>query len=67
MPMSKPTIDPALRALLVCPVCRGDLADETSLTGETTLVCLVDRLVFPVVDGVPWLILETARRLDPLA
>lgn len=51
-------VDAELRALLVCPLCRGELEDRPD-----ALVCRVDRVAFPVVDGVPYLIRETARRL----
>ncbi len=54
----KREIDRELRALLVCPVCRGELEDRPD-----ALVCSADRLAFPVVDGVPYLILETAHKL----
>ena len=50
------SVDPALRALLVCPVCRAELVDL-----ERGLLCSADRLVFPVKDGVPWLVRELAE------
>lgn len=51
-------IDPALRALLVCPLCRGELEDRPG-----ALACRACGLAFPVVDGVPWLIREAAKKL----
>ncbi|MEM6929590.1 MAG: Trm112 family protein [Myxococcota bacterium] len=39
----------------MCPICRGPLTDV-----EMGLECPTDRLVYPVVDGVPWLIEERA-------
>lgn len=55
------TIDPALLAILVCPVTRTPLAyDEDA--GE--LVSHAAGLAFPVVDDVPILLLEEARLLD---
>jgi uncharacterized protein len=52
-------LDPELRALLVCPVCRGDLADH-----RRGLLCAVDKLIFPVEDGVPILVLELALPVE---
>jgi uncharacterized protein YbaR (Trm112 family) len=48
-----------LRALLVCPVCRGELEDVPG-----GLLCSADRLRFRVVDGVPWLVRELAERAE---
>lgn len=52
-------IDPKLRAMIVCPQCRGDLADEAD-----TLVCTACRLAYPVNDGVPALLVDEARSLS---
>jgi uncharacterized protein YbaR (Trm112 family) len=52
-------LDPELRALLVCPVCRGELTDVAD-----GLRCPHDRLVYPIVDGIPWMVPEHARRED---
>ena len=51
-------VDPTLRALLVCPSCRGELEDA-----ERGLICRAEGLVFPVEDGVPILVRELARRV----
>lgn len=55
------TIDPALLAILVCPLTRtpliyDDAADE--------LISPVAGLAYPVRDGVPVLLVEEARPLD---
>jgi uncharacterized protein YbaR (Trm112 family) len=50
-------IDAELRAMLVCPSCRGELLDV-----DAGLRCVAERLVYPVVDGTPWLLVEEARR-----
>lgn len=50
------TLDPRVRAILVCPICRGELDLEPA-----GLVCRSDQLLFPVVDGVPWMIPERAK------
>lgn len=53
------TLDPELRALLVCPRCRGELRDAPD-----ALDCETCRVSWPVVDDVPYLVDECARPLD---
>jgi len=53
-------VEPKLLEILVCPLCKGKLvyrkeADE--------LVCKVDRLGYPVKDGIPVMLEEEARKL----
>ncbi len=57
--MSHPsgTVDPTLRSLLVCPVCRGVLEEHAQ-----GLACRACRLVYPVVQGCPWMLPERARK-----
>ncbi len=72
-------MDPRLRGLLVCPRCRGELellpsaivvprsrtgTPRAEATAEEELRCAACRARWPVVDGVPWLVEEVARR-DP--
>ena len=57
-------MDARLLDILVCPLCKGPLrlADE----GDTkALVCRSDRLAFPVRDGIPVMLAEEARPLEP--
>ena len=58
---SQPTphgaVDPLLRSLLVCPLCKGELEDV-----EDGLRCDKDGLTYPIVDGVPWMLPERAKR-----
>lgn len=58
--MSDPTppLDPRLRALLVCPRCRGELADHA-----LGLACPSCRRLYPVIDGVPRMAPEEDVRL----
>lgn len=49
------TIDPEVRALLVCPACRGELSDVPA-----GLHCGACALVYPVEEGVPYLVRECA-------
>jgi uncharacterized protein YbaR (Trm112 family) len=56
-------VDEALLRLLVCPGCKGPLSWRPQ-THE--LVCLTERLAFPVRDGLPVLLADEARPLaDP--
>ena len=55
-------MDPKLVEILVCPLCKGPLAFRKE-AGE--LVCKADRLAFPVKDGIPVMLEEEARTLDP--
>ena len=48
-----------VRELLVCPVCRGELKDNT-----LGLACTQDQLIFPVRDGIPMMLEELALPLN---
>jgi uncharacterized protein YbaR (Trm112 family) len=53
-------MDRKLLDILVCPICKGKLvyvkkADE--------LICKVDRLAYPIRDGIPVMLEEEAREL----
>jgi uncharacterized protein YbaR (Trm112 family) len=50
-------IDAVIRSLLVCPSCRGELDD-----GPGVLTCRSCEVSYPVVEGVPYLVVECARR-----
>jgi uncharacterized protein YbaR (Trm112 family) len=59
------TLDHRLVDLLVCPVCKGPLALRRD--GELRpidLVCLADRLAFPIRDGIPVMLEGEALPLD---
>jgi len=53
-------VDPRLLDILVCPLCKGKLVYRTQ-AGE--LVCKADRLAYPVMDGIPVMLEEEARKL----
>jgi uncharacterized protein YbaR (Trm112 family) len=53
-------VDPRLLDILVCPLCKGKLVYRKE-AGE--LVCKVDRLAYPVMDGIPVMLEEEARKL----
>ncbi len=50
-------LDPELRELLCCPRCRKPLRDV-----PRGLLCSHDRVVWPIVDGVPYLVEERVLR-----
>ncbi|GGF56442.1 hypothetical protein GCM10011519_33000 [Marmoricola endophyticus] len=57
-------LDPALRAILVCPQCRGDLTDDEAAGGESGLVCPACRLRYAVSDdGIPDMLVDDAQPL----
>ena len=56
-------MDPKLLEILVCPICKGPLVYRRDVK---ELVCKADRLAFPIKDGIPVMLEEDARKLDPL-
>jgi uncharacterized protein YbaR (Trm112 family) len=52
-------IPAVVRALLVCPRCRGDLADAGTADAPE-LVCAACRVKYPVEQGIPVLLSERA-------
>lgn len=53
-------MDPKLLEILVCPLCKGPLVHR-----KDELICKADRLAFPIRDGIPVMLEDEARRLDP--
>ena len=56
------TLDAELLAVLVCPVTRGPLRYDEA---REELVSDAAGLAYPVRDGVPVMLVEEARRIDP--
>ncbi|MGI4855502.1 MAG: Trm112 family protein [Janthinobacterium lividum] len=61
-------MDARLLEILVCPLCKGPLKyDRTA----QELVCAVDKLAYPIQDGIPVMLADEARttvegrRVDP--
>jgi uncharacterized protein len=52
--------DPAGAALLACPACRGDLRASAE-TAPASLVCVACGRAYPIIDGIPVLIVERAE------
>ena len=55
-------VDPRLLEILVCPLCKGPLVYRKE---AAELVCKADRLAFPIKDGIPVMLEDDARKLDP--
>jgi uncharacterized protein YbaR (Trm112 family) len=55
-------MDKKLLEILVCPICKGKLVHDKK-AGE--LICKVDRLAYPIRDGIPVMLEEDARQLPP--
>ena len=53
-------MDKKLLDILACPICKGKLVYHKK---EQELICKVDRLAFPVQDGIPVMLEEEAREL----
>ena len=53
-------MDKKLLDILVCPICKGKLVYKPKV-GE--LICKVDRLAFPIRDGIPVMLESEARVL----
>lgn len=53
-------MDKKLLDILVCPLCKGKLIYDKK---APELICPVDRLAFPVRDGIPMMLTVDARKL----
>lgn len=56
-------MDARLFEILVCPLCKGPLVLRKA---EQELLCKADRLAFAIRDGIPVMLEDEARRLEPL-
>lgn len=55
-------MDKKLLEILACPICKGPLVYHA---GAAELICKIDRLAFPIRDGIPVMLVDEARALDP--
>jgi uncharacterized protein len=55
-------VDPKLLEILVCPVTKGPLTYDRE---KHELISKAARLAYPVRDGIPVMLEEEARRLEP--
>ena len=64
MAAANESIDPKLLEILVCPLTKGPLrydADAQELISDQA------GLAFPIRDGIPIMLVDEARQLDPAA
>lgn len=54
-------MDKKLLDILACPICKGKLHYNKD---KQELVCKVDRLAYPIRDGIPVMLEEQARKLE---
>jgi uncharacterized protein len=54
-------VDPRLAAILRCPSCR---AEVRVLEDDRGIACTSCGLVYPIVDGIPVMLVDEARRGD---
>jgi len=55
-------VDPKLLEILVCPVTKGPLTYDKE---RQELISKSARLAYPIRDGIPVMLEEEARRLEP--
>ncbi|WP_192483424.1 MULTISPECIES: Trm112 family protein [Cysteiniphilum] len=53
-------MDQGLLSILVCPECQSSLIYDKQ---NKMLVCKADKLAYPIIDGVPRMLLEEAQKL----
>jgi uncharacterized protein YbaR (Trm112 family) len=52
-------VDKKLAAILVCPLCKGQLVLK-----QKELICRFDRLAYPIRDGIPVMLEHEARSIS---
>lgn len=57
-------MDPKLLDILVCPVCKGNLEYHRT---EQELICQSCKLAYPIRDGIPVMLEDEAKPLEPEA
>jgi uncharacterized protein YbaR (Trm112 family) len=55
-------VDPKLLEILVCPVTKGPLVYDRQ---RQELISKAARLAYPIRDGIPVMLEEEARKLEP--
>jgi uncharacterized protein YbaR (Trm112 family) len=53
-------VDKKLLDILVCPICKGKLVHHKA---DNELICKLDRLAYPIRDGIPVMLPQEAREL----
>jgi uncharacterized protein len=52
-------VDTRLLEILVCPLCKGPLEHDRA---AQELICHVDKLAYPIRDGIPVMLANEARQ-----
>ncbi|RZT43009.1 Trm112 family protein [Cupriavidus agavae] len=55
-------MDNRLLEILVCPLCKGKLEHDRA---AQELICHVDKLAYPIRDGIPVMLADEARQSVP--
>lgn len=55
-------MDNRLLDILVCPLCKGKLVLDKP---AAELICRADHLAYPIRDGIPVMLIDEARQLNP--
>lgn len=53
-------MDKNLLDILACPICKGELLYHST---QQELICRLDRLAYPVIDGIPVMLESRARKM----
>lgn len=56
-------MDSKLLEILVCPICKSQLIYNKK-DNIAELICKADRLAFPILDGIPVMMEDEARKID---
>ena len=54
-------VDPRLLDILVCPICKGPLEYDKK---AQELICIADKLAYPIRDDIPIMWADGARELN---
>ena len=54
-------ISPELLKILACPLCKADLNYDEK---NNELICLESKLAFRIIDGIPIMLIDEARKID---
>ena len=54
-------LDEKLLEILACPKCKGDIRISED---ESGLICDRCKLLYPIKDGIPIMLIDEAKRLD---
>lgn len=54
-------MDKTLLEILACPICKGEVHYDTN---NQEIICRFDKLAFPILNNIPVMLEERARRLN---